>query len=100
MHQYYLRFISGILNLFGLNSDPNKSALAFVDDLIVYIAGEKPSEIEKQLETLLTKFIPILHMETHNQHKQMRNNSLQATSYKYESRYQKKKKLGKFPNEN
>ena len=91
-------YISDILNLFGLNSDPNKSARAFADDLIVYIAGKKPREIEKQLETLVNKihsyYLP--HLETHNQHKQMRNNSLQATSYKYESRYQKKKNWKNF----
>ena len=54
-------YISDILNLFGLNSEPNKSALAFADDLIVYIAGKKPSEIEKQLETLVNKIHSYYH---------------------------------------
>ena len=46
-------YISDILNLYNLNSLKNKSALAFADDLIVYVKGKKPSEIEKQLESLV-----------------------------------------------
>ncbi|KAI4472699.1 hypothetical protein M0802_016563 [Mischocyttarus mexicanus] len=41
---------SDILRLFDFNSNNNKSAIAFADDLIIYYKGKKASIIQEQLE--------------------------------------------------
>ena len=38
-------YMSNILELFELNKTKDKGALAFADNVIVYISGTKPSEI-------------------------------------------------------
>ena len=48
-------YISNILELFELNKTKDKGALAFADDLIAYISGKKPSEINQNLEILVDK---------------------------------------------
>ena len=48
-------YISNILELFELNKTKDKGALAFADDLIVYISGRKPSKINQSLEILVNK---------------------------------------------
>ncbi|XP_063994275.1 uncharacterized protein LOC135171576 [Diachasmimorpha longicaudata] len=43
-------YTSDLLNLFGLNVDPEKKAVAFADDLLVYISGEKCTTINDSLQ--------------------------------------------------
>ena len=48
-------FNSNILNLFELNRNPYKKGIAFVDDLIIYTIGKKPSIINKDLQEIYNK---------------------------------------------
>ncbi|XP_046734973.1 uncharacterized protein LOC124404685 [Diprion similis] len=50
-------FNSDILTLFDLNKVASKKAIAFADDLVVYISGNKPSELKVQLQELSIKLI-------------------------------------------
>lgn len=46
-------FNSSILNLFELNSGNNTYSIAFADDLILYVAGKRPIEIQDKLQNLV-----------------------------------------------
>ncbi|XP_015438110.1 PREDICTED: uncharacterized protein LOC107193219 [Dufourea novaeangliae] len=51
-------YISDLLQMYGLNNTDeknNKSAIAFADDLLIYIKNSKPSIIKTQLQDLFEK---------------------------------------------
>lgn len=54
-------FISDLLNMYGLNNDHNKFAIAFADDILLYTKDKKPSNIKTQLQELFTKIQDYFH---------------------------------------
>lgn len=48
-------YTSDLLKLFGLNQPNNPRAIAFADDLIVYLADSWPSNIQQNLQSLFIK---------------------------------------------
>lgn len=43
-------YTSGLLNLYNLNNNNNRYAIAFADDLIVYLAGKNIKLLQEQLD--------------------------------------------------
>ncbi|XP_017796810.1 PREDICTED: uncharacterized protein LOC108578067 [Habropoda laboriosa] len=58
---FFSIFISDLFNMYGLNNDHDKFAIAFADDLLVYIKDSKPSKIKIQLQDILNKIQDYLH---------------------------------------
>ncbi|CAK9799903.1 RNA-directed DNA polymerase from mobile element jockey [Anthophora quadrimaculata] len=54
-------FISDLLNMYGLNNDTDKFAIAFADDLLIYTKDSKPSKIKTQLQDIFTKIQDYFH---------------------------------------
>ncbi|CAK9796537.1 hypothetical protein ANTPLA_LOCUS858 [Anthophora plagiata] len=54
-------FISDLLNMYGLNNDTDKFAIAFADDLLIYTKDSRPSKIKIQLQDLLDKMQDYFH---------------------------------------
>ena len=54
-------FMSDLLHLFDLNSGGNCHALAFADNLLIYINDKYPSIIQKQLQNLFNKIADFFH---------------------------------------
>ncbi|CAK9799901.1 Probable RNA-directed DNA polymerase from transposon X-element [Anthophora quadrimaculata] len=54
-------FISDLLNMYGLNNDNDKFAIAFADDLLIYTKDSKPSIIKTQLQDILNKIQDYFH---------------------------------------
>ncbi|CAK9832643.1 RNA-directed DNA polymerase from mobile element jockey [Anthophora retusa] len=54
-------FISDLLNMYGLNNDTDKFAIAFADDLLIYTKDSKPSNIKTQLQDIFTKIQDYFH---------------------------------------
>lgn len=48
-------FNASILNLFDLNTNNDTHSIAFADDLIVYVAGKRPIDIQDRLQKLVDK---------------------------------------------
>jgi len=48
-------YTSDLLKMFGLNEPENPKAIAFADDLIVYVANRWPSQIQQTLQNILHK---------------------------------------------
>ena len=54
-------YTSDLLQRFNLNNDNKKSALAFADDLLIYVKDNKPSKIKIDLQELFGKIQNYLH---------------------------------------
>ena len=54
-------FISDLLQLFGLNNDNKRFAVAFADDILIYIRDNKPSIINVLLQDLFSKLQDYFH---------------------------------------
>lgn len=48
-------YTSDMLKIFNLNQTGNPQAIAFVDDLIIYLADSWPTEIQKKLQEIFHK---------------------------------------------
>lgn len=48
-------FISDLLQLYSQNNGTNKSAIAFADDLLIYVRGNKLSFVKTELQNLFNK---------------------------------------------
>lgn len=46
---------SDILGLFGLNDVAARKAIAFADDLLIYVKGKKPSKLQRELQDIFIK---------------------------------------------
>ena len=50
-----------ILKMYGINSDVNKRAIAFADDIVIYTIGKKIPEIQESLQDLFEKVQYYMH---------------------------------------
>ena len=48
---------SDVINLFNLNSSNHKRSIAFADDLIIYVTGNKTNKIKSELQELFEKIV-------------------------------------------
>ncbi|XP_076660758.1 uncharacterized protein LOC143364146 [Halictus rubicundus] len=48
-------YISDLLNLYDLNDDNKRGAIAYADDLLIYISDNKPSILQTKLQDLFDK---------------------------------------------
>lgn len=49
-------FISDLLQLYSQNNGTNKSAIAFADDLLIYVRGNKLSFVKTNYKTYSIKY--------------------------------------------
>lgn len=54
-------YISDLLQMYGLNNDNNKCAIAFADDLLVYVRDNKVSKIKIHLQDIFGKIQDFFH---------------------------------------
>ncbi|XP_076660285.1 uncharacterized protein LOC143363606 [Halictus rubicundus] len=48
-------YMSDLLNMYDLNNDNQRGAIAYADDLLIYISDNKPSKLQTKLQNLFDK---------------------------------------------